>query len=171
MEQHSRLPSGDFPYLRASRTNMGLLIHVSTQAFFRTFADWVNLLYNGFTLKQEVSNMEIAYVKCGDYYIPDLALPEEPRPIGKWGRMHREYLKTTHPITYTNLILSGKLWTYLADLNEQAQLRLDTLVSQMKAAEGITEALKASDPIQWVQRMNSIRDRAEEILREELIYV
>ena len=115
--------------------------------------------------------MEIAYVKCGDYYIPDLTLPEEPRPMGKWGRMHREYLKTTHPITYTNLILSGKLRTYLADLNEQAQLRLDTLVSQMKVAEGITEALKARDPLQWVQRMNSIRDRAEEILREELIYV
>lgn len=112
--------------------------------------------------------MEIAYIKCGDYYIPDLTLPEEPRPIGKWGRMHWEYLKATHPITYTNLILSGKLWTYLADLNEQAQLRLDTLVSQMKAAEEITEALKARE---WVQRMNSIRDRAEEILREELIYV
>ena len=115
--------------------------------------------------------MEIAYIKCGDYYIPDLTLPEEPRPMGKWGRMHREYLKATHPITYTNLILSGKLWTYLADLNEQAQLRLDTLVSQMKDTEGITEALKDRDPIQWVQRMNSVRDRAEEILREELIYV
>ena len=150
---------------------MGLLIHVSTQAFFRTFAHWANLLYNGFTLKQEVSNMEIAYVKCGDYYIPDLTLPEETRPIGKWGRMHREYLKAKHPITYTNLTLSGKLWTYLADLNEKAQLRLDTLVSQMKDTEGITEALKNRDPIQWVQRMNSVRDRAEEILREELIYV
>ena len=92
--------------------------------------------------------MEIAYIKCGDYYIPDLTLPEEPRPMGKWGRMHREYLKATHPITYTNLILSGKLWTYLADLNEQAQLRLDTLVSQMKASEEITEALKARDPLQ-----------------------
>ena len=115
--------------------------------------------------------MEIAYVKCGDYYIPDLTLPEEPRPMGKWGRMHREYLKATHPITYTNLTLSGKLWTYLADLNEKAQLRLDTLVSQMKDTEGITEALKDRDPIQWVQRMNSVRDRAEEILREELIYV
>ena len=115
--------------------------------------------------------MEIAYVKCGDYYIPDLTLPEETRPIGKWGRMHREYLKATHPITYTNLTLSGKLWTYLADLNEKAQLRLDTLVSQMKDTEGITEALKDRDPIQWVQRMNSIRDRAEEILRDELIYV
>ena len=115
--------------------------------------------------------MEIAYIKCGDYYIPDLTLPEEPRPMGKWGRMRREYLKATHPITYTNLILSGKLWTYLADLNEQAQLRLDTLVSQMKDTEGITEALKDRDPIQWVQRMNSVRDRAEEILREEMIYV
>ena len=115
--------------------------------------------------------MEIAYVKCGDYFIPDLSLQEETRPIGKWGRMHREYLKSTHPITYTNLTLSGKLWTYLADLNEKAQLRLDTLVSQMKDTEGITEALKDRDPIQWVQRMNSVRDRAEEILREELIYV
>ena len=115
--------------------------------------------------------MEIAYVKCGDYYIPDLTLPEETRPIGKWGRMHREYLKAKHPITYTNLTLSGKLWTYLADLNEKAQLRLDTLVSQMKDTERITEALKDRDPIQWVQRMNSVRDRAEEILREELIYV
>ena len=115
--------------------------------------------------------MEIAYVKCGDYYIPDLTLPEETRSIGKWGRMHRECLKAKHPITYTNLTLSGKLWTYLADLNEKAQLRLDTLVSQMKDTEGITEALQDRDPIQWVQRMNSILDRAEEILREELIYV
>ena len=81
--------------------------------------------------------------------------------------MHREYLKAKHPITYTNLTLSGKLWTYLADLNEKAQLRLDTLVSQMKD----TEALKDRDPIQGVQRMNSVRDRAEEILREEMIYV
>ena len=115
--------------------------------------------------------MEIAYVKCGDYYIPDLTLPGETRPIGKWGRMHREYLKGKQPITYTNLILSGKLWTYLADLNEQAQLRLDTLVFQIKDAEGITETLKANDPLAWVQRMNSIRARAEEILREEMIYV
>ena len=114
--------------------------------------------------------MEIAYVKCGDYYIPDLALPEKPRPIGKWGRMHREYLKATHPITYTNLILSGKLWTYLADLNEQAQLRLDTLVSQMKAAEGITEALKASDPMKWVGLMNTLKAQAEETILTELVF-
>lgn len=115
--------------------------------------------------------METTYVKCGDYYISDLTLPEETRPIGKWGWMHREYLKEHNPILFTNLILSGKLWTHLADLNEQAQLRLDTLVFQMKDAEGITEALKANDPLAWVQRMNNIRARAEEILREEMIYV
>ena len=91
--------------------------------------------------------MEIKYVKCGDYYIPNLAFPEETRPIGKWGRIHREYLKVNRPITYTNLIMSGKLWTYLADLNEQAQTRLDTLISRMKEAEGITEAMKADDPM------------------------
>lgn len=119
----------------------------------------------------QLLSSKLTYTLVGDYYIPNIALPEENRPIGKWGRMHREYLKATHPITYTNLILSGKLWTYLADLNEQAQLRLDTLVSQMKASEEITEALKARDPMQWAQRMNSIRDRSEEILREELIYV
>ena len=115
--------------------------------------------------------MKMDYTLAGDYYIPNLELPQESRPIGKWGRMHRRYLETHQPTRFKQRILSGTLWTYLADLNEQAQLRLDTLVSQMKAAEGITEALKARDPMQWVQRMNSIRDRAEEILREELIYV
>jgi len=115
--------------------------------------------------------MNINYIRSGDYFIPDLKLPEETRPIGKWGRMHREYLKENHPIQYTNLVLSCKLWTYLADLNEQAQERLDRIMQQMKEAEGVTEALKATDPMAWVQRMNSIRNRAEEIIREELIFV
>ena len=84
--------------------------------------------------------------------------------------MHREYLKEHHPIQYTNLVLSCKLWTYLADLNEQAQERLDRIVQQMKEAEGVAEALKAADPMAWVQRMNNIAARAEEIIREELIY-
>ena len=114
--------------------------------------------------------MNINYIRVGDYYIPDLTLPEETRPIGKWGRMHREYLKEHKPIQYNCLLLSGKLWTYLADLNEQAQDRLERIIDQMKAAEGITETLKASAPMAWVQRMNSIRNRAEEIIREELIY-
>ena len=115
--------------------------------------------------------MEIQYIRVGDYYIPDLTLPEEPRPMGKWGRMHRDYLREYKPIQYNCLLLSGKLWTYLADLNEQAQDRLERMIEQMKATEGITEALKSSDPMTWVQRMNNIRARAEEIIREELIFV
>ncbi len=115
--------------------------------------------------------MEINYTQSGDYFIPSLKLPTETRSIGKWGRMHREYLKEHHPIQYTNLVLACKLWTYLADLNEQAQERMDTIIHQMQIAEGITETLKANDPLAWVQRMNSIRTRAEEIVREELIYV
>ena len=110
--------------------------------------------------------MNINYIRVGDYFIPDLTLPEESRPIGRWGRMHREYLREHKPIQYNCLLLSGKLWTYLADLNEQSQTRL-----ARKAAEGITEALKASDPMAWVQHMNNIRARAEETVREELIFV
>ena len=115
--------------------------------------------------------MNIHYIRMGDYYIPDLTLPEETRPIGKWGRMHREYLKEHKPIQYNCLLLSGKLWTDLADLNEQAQDRLERIVDQMKTAEGVTEELKAADPMAWVGAMNNIRASAEEIIREELIFV
>ena len=114
--------------------------------------------------------MEIQYIRIGDYYIPDLTLPEETRPIGKWGRMHREYLREYKSIQYNCLLLSGKLWTYLADLNEQAQDRLERIIEQMKTDEGISEALKASDPMAWVGAMNNIRNRAEEIILQELIY-
>ena len=114
--------------------------------------------------------MEMQYIRVGDYFIPDLELPQESRPIGRWGRMRREYLREHKPIQYNCLLLSGELWTYLADLNEQAQEQLDRIIQQMKTAEGVTEALKAADPTAWVQRMNSIRNRAEEIIREELIY-
>ena len=114
--------------------------------------------------------MNISYIRSGDYLIPDLKLPEETRPIGKWGRMHRNYLKEHHPIQFNSLVLSGNLWTYLADLNEQAQQRMETLIVQMQSTEGITEALKAADPMGWTQRMNNISARAEEIIREELIY-
>ena len=114
--------------------------------------------------------MEIQYIRVGDYFIPDLELPQESRPIGRGGRMRREYLREHKPIQYNCLLLSGELWTYLADLNEQAQEQLDRIIQQMKTAEGVTEALKAADPTAWVQRMNSIRNRAEEIIREELIY-
>ena len=114
--------------------------------------------------------MNIPYIRSGDYFIPDLKPPEETRPIGKWGRMHRDYLKEHRPIRFNNLVLSGNLWTYLADLNDQAQQRMETLITQMQSAEGITEALKAADPLGWTQCMNNITARAEEIIREELIY-
>ena len=115
--------------------------------------------------------MEMQYIRMGDYFIPDLELPQESRPIGRWGRMRREYLREHKPIQYNCLLLSGELWTYLADLNEQAQEQLERIIQQMKTAEGVTEALKAADPTAWVRRMNSIRNRAEEIIREELIYI
>ena len=112
----------------------------------------------------------IEYTLVGDYYIPNIALPEENRPIGRWGRLHRDYLEQHHPILFNDLILSGQLWTYLADLNEQAQERLSLIVEQMKAPEGVTEELKAADQIAWIGAMNSIRNRAEEIILREMIY-
>ena len=112
----------------------------------------------------------IEYVRVGDYYIPDLKLPNEDRPIGKYGRMHRDYLMEHNPVMFDDLVLTGRLWTYLADLNEQAENRLQLMIQQLQEAVGVTEALKASDQLAWVQAMNSIRNRAEEILREELIF-
>ena len=110
------------------------------------------------------------YELIGDYYIPVLTLSsEEQRPIGKWGRMHRDYLKEQRPILFNDLILSGQLWSYLADLNEQAQKRLSLIVEQMKASEGVSEKLKATDQMAWVVAMNSIRNRAEEIILREMI--
>ena len=111
------------------------------------------------------------YELIGDYYIPVLTLSsEEQRPIGKWGRMHRDYLKEHRPILYNDLILSGQLWTYLADLNEQVQERLSLIIEQMKEVESVTEELKASDQTAWVAAMNSIRNRAEETILREIIY-
>ena len=114
--------------------------------------------------------MEMQYIRMGDYFIPDLELPQESRPIGRWGRMRREYLREHKPIQYNCLLLSGELWTCLADLNQQAQDRLERMIDQMKVTEGITETLKARDPMAWVGAMNNIRNRAEEIIFHELIY-
>ena len=111
------------------------------------------------------------YVLTDNYYLPALKLPEDKRPIGHWGRLHREYLKTYRPLLYNELLLSGRLHTILADLDEQAAERCRLIVQRMAQAEGITEELKASDPVRWVQGMNSIRSRAEEIIQAEMIYV
>lgn len=114
---------------------------------------------------------DLHYTLVGDYYIPDLELPEETRPIGICGRMHKDYLEQYHPAQYNDLILSGNLWAYLADLNEQAQNRLNCIIAQMKEAEGITEELKSQDQMTWVRAMNSICNRAEEIIRGKIIYI
>ena len=111
------------------------------------------------------------YVLTDHYYLPALRLPEDKRPIGHWGRLHREYLKTYRPLLYNELLLSGRLHTILADLDEQAAERCRLIVRQMAQAEGITEEMKASDPVQWVQAMNYVRSRAEEIIQAEMIYV
>lgn len=110
------------------------------------------------------------YVLVGDYYVPDLKLPEERRPIGMWGRLHRTYLEQYRPARLSALCLSGELHTYLADLNEQATERCSLIIEQMKQAEGVTETMKADNQMLWVQSMNSIRNRAEEIIRQEMIY-
>ena len=121
-------------------------------------------------LKPRIHENGMDYVLVGDYYVPDLKLPEEHRPLGKWGRMRREYLRITNLGLLNELILSGNLWTYLADLNEQATDRLHQIIRQMAEAEGVTEAMKAENQMLWVQSMNSIRSRAEEIIKAELIY-
>ena len=115
--------------------------------------------------------MKLEYIRNGDYYIPNLTIQKEERSIGKWGRMHRKFLREHHPIQFSQLVLSDTLFIYLADLNEQAQQRMEALVSQLQVAEGVNEELKAADPIAWVQHMNNIQARAEEIIREELIFV
>ena len=122
-------------------------------------------------LSKKICQNGIGYTLVGDYYIPDLQLPEESRSIGIWGRMHKAYLEQCHPVQYNDLLLTGKLWTYLADLNEQAQNRLNCIIAQMKKNEGITEELKVRDQMDWVRVVNGIRSRAEEIVLKELVYI
>ena len=122
-------------------------------------------------MKERITENGIDYVLVGDYYIPDLKLPEEERPIGKYGRMHREYLKECHPARFNDLVLSCQFWTYLADINEQAQNRLEVIITQMKKAESVTEELKEDNQWEWLKRMGSIYNRAEEFVLSELIYL
>ena len=111
------------------------------------------------------------YTLNGDYYLPDLKLPEEHRPIGKYGRLHRKYLSEVNPARLNTLTLTGELWTYLADLNEQAQERYELIEAQMRIADGVTEELKSQNPMEWVRQCNNIRNRVQEIVLSELVYV
>lgn len=111
------------------------------------------------------------YELHGDYYLPCLVIPEEEiHTIGIWGRKHQQYLREHRSMVYSDLVLSGKLYSYLADIDSQARNKLDLLVMQLAEKEGGNEPLKEQDQLAWVRAMNNIRNRAEEIVLKELIY-
>ena len=113
----------------------------------------------------------IRYTLQGDYYLPDLALPaEEQQPIGIWGQRHLRHIKQNRRVLYANLLTSGKLNTYLADINLQAEEMFSRLVKQMAEREGVTEQLKVDNQMAWVARMNNIRSRATEVVNTDFIY-
>ena len=115
--------------------------------------------------------MKLKYIRCGDYLLPDLGLTEEEQqPIGKYGQMRLDYLKKHRESLFNQLLLSGKLMAHLHEIDDTCHARLDLLIPQMKEAEGVTEALKMTDQLEWVRRMNCIHHRIEEILLDELIY-
>ena len=127
------------------------------------------------TLKNPLhdSNNGLDYTLVNDYYLPNLTAtaPAEQHPTGRWGRLHKTYLKAQHPVRYNQLLLSGELSGYLAKMDKQTEEQLALTVRQMQEAEGVTEALKAANQLEWVRRMNNIRNRAEEIIKTELIFV
>lgn len=114
--------------------------------------------------------MKLEYQKVGDYYLPLLSYPATDRPIGHWGRMRRNYLKNHQPVYFNQLVLSGRFFIELAELDQQAQDRYELIIEQLKKAEGVTEELKSRDQIEWVGRMNSIAARARETVLAEMIY-
>ena len=115
--------------------------------------------------------MELTYTKVGDYYIPDLALDDDAEyEIGLYGRMRERFLEDYHHGTYTSLLLTGKLWKHLADIDAACHERMDFLIQAMAKQEDVTESLKASDQMEWVGRMNNIHNRAEEIILNDIVY-
>lgn len=121
-------------------------------------------------LKKRIHENGIDYVLVGDYYVPEMKLTEEKRTIGHYGRLHREYLRQVKPMVFNELILSGQLWTYLADLNEQATERRNVMMKQFMEREGVTEELKKQNRYEWMRRMNGIRSRVDEIIMKEMVY-
>lgn len=124
-------------------------------------------------MKSVFDTMGGTYRQCGDFFIPEIALPDTPRnPIGKYGRMRHRYLKEHREVLYNAMILDGTLWSHLAEVEKTCKERMDVLVLGMKEKQqGITEDLKARDPMGWVGAMNNIRNAVEEILFAEVIYV
>lgn len=122
-------------------------------------------------MKTIFEEMGGTYRQVGDYFIPNITLPDDGEyKIGKYGRMRRNYLKEYRKILYNNYVLEGTLFKHLAEIDQACNERIENIVSAMAKQEGVTEALKAADKIEWVRRMNSIRNRAEEIVLHELVY-
>ena len=121
-------------------------------------------------LPAEIIENGIHYTLNGDYYLPGISIPDGDKPIGKWGRMRLMFLKANKPILYNQMIMNGTLQSHLVETNETANRRLEKMIPEMAAAEGIDENLKNADQMKWVRRMNSIRHRAEETILSELIY-
>lgn len=127
------------------------------------------------TLKNTLhdSTNGLDYTLVNGYYLPNLtvAAPAEQHPTGRWGRLHKKYLEEHHPVRYNQLVLSGELSSRLATLDKQADEQLALIIRQMQDTEGVTEALKAENQLKWVRRMNNIRNHAEEIILNELIFI
>lgn len=114
----------------------------------------------------------ISYTLQGDYYLPDLALPDgEDKPISLWGQRHWRYIRQHKRLLYTNLLTRGKLYGYLADIDQQAEETFSRLVKQMAECEGVTEKLKSNNQMEWVGKMNAIREAAREVVNNDLIYI
>lgn len=146
--------------MRGDSCILGRYIPIST-------ASWPDILGTAFRW-----SMELTYTKVGDYYIPDLTLGDQPeKALRKYGRMRQKFLEEHHPGTYNRLMLSGKLWAHLVEIDTTCDKRMDNMIPAMMNREGVTEELKASDPMAWVGCMNSIHNRAEELILHELIYV
>ena len=122
-------------------------------------------------MKSIFEEMDGTYRQVGDYFIPNLVLPDDGNyQIGKYGRIRRSYLKEHHPILYNSYMLEGTLFKHLAEIDQACNERMENIVSAMSEQEGVTEALKATDQMEWVRRKNNIRNRAEEIVLTELVY-
>ena len=122
-------------------------------------------------MKGALSMMQLNYIQNGDYLIPDMGLTEqEQKPLGKYGMMRRKYLEENRSGLYTRMILNGTLMEHLQEIEETAQMRLETIMDSLKAANGVTEDLKATDQMGWVARMNALKNQAEEMIFSELIF-
>lgn len=128
------------------------------------------MIKNKEKLAETIEKNGITYTLCGDYYLPSLVLPEQKEVnIGMWGQRYRSYLKNNHPVLYTNLLTSVKLYEHIAEVDQRAEAMYESLVNNLAEKEGVTEQLKSDDMMLWVQKMNNIKNRAREIVQDEVM--